>query len=723
MKFNKTLIANAVGLLSTAVVGGASAQVLEEVMVTAQKRVQSMQDIPIAVSAYTEDELNAMGVEDNNSIILRTPGLTGGKDNDNQNILMIRGIGTQAFAPGTDSSVGTYFNEVPVSRANAVMGFMDIERVEVVKGPQGTLFGRNTASGAIAVTNNRAYLDDSSLDLRVAAGDEGQQEYEFAGNLAVSDTFAVRLAGKHIERDGTYVSNEGEELNNRETDQIRFSLQWQPTDSFNVKWFYDLYEFEYRWQPTSTGNTLLSGIPMAVTDPYADKQDITVAGLPKSDAKNELSVLQLAWDLNSNLTLSSNTGYFNSDALGLSLNLDLSPFYLVSLHEDWDIEQFSQDFRLNGSTDSIDWFVGVSYYEETAEVTTFVHLDINDNGMPDLGTEIDFMSDLIEKDYGKNKSTSWAVYGDMTWAMTERMNLTVGARYTEDEKDAESENVAGLFEDDLFIFFPSPFTQVSDSWDSFDPRIALDYRLNDDTLLYTSIAKGYKAGGHNRFPGEPNSGVITSVDPEENLTYELGIKADFMDSRARVNATIFFSDYENYQAEVFPEGSTGAIIVNTGDLEAAGLELDATFLLGQNIDWKIAYAYVNAEFKTDEIYNGVSIKGNQPSRSPKNTFSTNLRHNWELNSGTITSMLEYSWTDDTYYTIFEDSLNDYSQADAYGLVNARIDFNSASEKWGVAIIGNNITDEEYESSIIDFGIPFITPGMGALWKVEARYHF
>jgi iron complex outermembrane receptor protein len=722
MRHTKSLIASAVGLLTTAISSGASAQ-LEEVIVTAQKRAQSMQDIPISVSAFTEDELNAMGAEDNNSIILRTPGLTGGKDNDNQNILMIRGIGTQAFAPGTDSSVGTYFNEVPVSRANAVMGFMDIQRVEVVKGPQGTLFGRNTASGAIAVTNNEAYLDDSSLDLRVAGGDEGQAEYEFAGNYAPTDNFAARLSGKHIERDGTYKSNEGLELNDRDTDQIRFSVQWQPTDNLNVKWFYDLYEFEYRWQPTSTDTTLLSGIPLAVTDPYASVQDITVAGLPKSDAKNELSVLQLAWDLNDNLTLSSNTGYFSSDSTGLSLNLDLSPFYLVSLHEDWDIEQYSQDFRLNGSTGNIDWFVGASYYEETAEVTTFVHFDLNDNGMPDLGTEIDFMSDLIEKDFGKNKSTSWAVYGDMTWAMTDRMNLTVGARYTEDKKEAESENVAGLYDDDLFIFFPSPYTQIDDDWNSFDPRVAIDYTLNDSAMVYASVAKGYKAGGINRFPAEPNSDVITTVDPEENITYETGIKADFLDSRARVNATLFLADYQDYQAEVFPEGSSGAIIVNTGDLQAAGLELDATFLLGENIDWRVAYAYVKAEFQDDDMFNGVSIKGNQPSRSPENTFSTNLRHNWELNSGTITSMLEYSWTDETYYTIFEDSLNNYSKGDAYGLLNARIDFNSASETWGASIIGTNITDEKYEASIIDFGIPMITPGMGALWKIEGRYHF
>ncbi len=124
MKHNRSLIATAVGLLTTAIASGASAQQLEEVIVTAQKRAQSMQDIPIAVSAYTEDEIKAMGVEDNNSLILRTPGLTGGKDNDNQNILMMRGIGTQAFAPGTDSSVGTYFNEVPVSRANSVMGLL-----------------------------------------------------------------------------------------------------------------------------------------------------------------------------------------------------------------------------------------------------------------------------------------------------------------------------------------------------------------------------------------------------------------------------------------------------------------------------------------------------------------------------------------------------------------------------------------------------------------------
>ena len=199
MKINKTLIANAIGLLSTAVAGGAYAQ-LEEVVVTAQKRAQSMQDIPISVSSFTGDDLRGMGAVDTGSIIASTPGLTGNKDADSQAIYTIRGVGTGAFSPGADNSVGTYFNEVPVSRNIGGQGFLDIDRIEVVKGPQGTLFGRNTSSGAISITNNAAEFDDNHLLVIAGYGDEGQKSVEAVGNYAVSDTFALHDPGGYVER-------------------------------------------------------------------------------------------------------------------------------------------------------------------------------------------------------------------------------------------------------------------------------------------------------------------------------------------------------------------------------------------------------------------------------------------------------------------------------------------------------------------------------------------
>ncbi|MFB3076619.1 MAG: TonB-dependent receptor, partial [Lysobacterales bacterium] len=338
---------------------------LEEVIVTAQKRAQSMQDIPISVSSYSGDDLRQMGALDTESIVARTPGLSGSKDSDSQTVYTIRGVGTGAFSPGADNSVGTYFNEVPVSRNIGGQGFLDIDRIEVVKGPQGTLFGRNTSSGAISITNNAADFDDDHLLVIAGYGDEGQKSVEAVANYALSDKFAVRFAGKHDERDGLYSDLNGEDLGGRDHDQWRVSAQWDATDALNVKWFYEQFEFENRFQPDLY-------FPDDGLDGFQDVIAADHSAIPQQSADNQLSVLNIGWDLNDTFTLTSTTGYFNSEVMALPA--DLSFFFApdpISLHffEPWDIEQFTQEFRLNGSTDRLDYFIGASYYKEEVEAT------------------------------------------------------------------------------------------------------------------------------------------------------------------------------------------------------------------------------------------------------------------------------------------------------------------------------------------------------------------
>jgi len=700
---------------------GATAATIEEVIVTTQKRAQSTQDIPMAVSAFGGDALRDMGARDTSSIIARTPGLGGAKDGDSQSIISIRGISTGAFAPGADNSVGTYYNEVPVSRNIGGQGLLDVESVEVVKGPQGTLFGRNTSSGAISITNAAANLDEDSLELRVAGGNEGQQEYELTGNKVLSNTLAIRFVGRHDERDGTGQDLDGEEVNNRDHDQYRVSLQWDVSDTVNVKLFHEKFDVDTNLQ-----------VYMDPAEMHTSSVSTSSAGKPKQTVDNDLTVANVTWDINDGLTLTSITGFFESEVSAVPN--DLGPSALIGVpatanrfvtifEEFWDIEQFSQDFRINGSNESVDWFVGASYYNEKVDVSGSLVVDAglfldDDYGTPAelADTGIRDAGDLANTSAASNETTSWAVYGDATFNVTELLAVTVGARYTDEEKEG-----SGVTTDDGLEVWLVGSGSSKDSWSSFDPRVAIDYQLDENVLLYASVAKGFKSGGVNRFFDA--NGNQTSFGPEENIAIELGVKADLLDGAARLNASVFQYDYSDFQLET--AGAGGSLqIQSTADLKSTGFELDGTLLVGDHLDFRLAYAYIDAEFDKGIAGSPASsIKGNVAARAPEQNWSLLSTYSVDMDAGTVRVRAEYTYSDESYYTVFQDDVDPGYKTDSYGLVNVRLSFDSADEKWGVALVGSNVADKEYTSSILDLGIPLYVPGMGALWKVEGRYSF
>lgn len=726
----KSSLSLAVAVASTFAANSALAQ-LEEVIVTAQKRAQSAQDVPIAITTFGEDELAAMDATGFRKVVLSTPGLSGSADADTQTVLTIRGIGTGAFSPGADNSVGTYFNEVPVSRNIGGLGYLDVQRVEVVKGPQGTLFGRNTSSGAISVTNNFAVLDENSGSVRAAAGDEGQLLVEGIGNFAVSDTFAVRVAARHDERDGTYENSvTGDELNGRDHQQLRVGFSWAASDAVMVNWYWENFQMQNRWQ-------MVDNFGLFGNDVFAD--EIAVNGQPEQKIDADLSVLKVSWDISDSLSFTSTTGYYSSDIVAIPTDADTSDVPIVDFIEPWDLEQFTQEFRINGGGGNLNWFVGASYYEETAgaisNVTIYEDpgLDVlfGDEGLclvaQDFGLECGIH---VESSDAENTTTSYAVYGDATWDISDRLALTVGVRYTDEEKEMDLNTpltdstttaligaVTGAANNAIFSFTPGTI-RGSDSWTSFDPRIALDYKLTDDMLFYASYAKGFKSGGFNRQPTAAGGTDILAFDPEENDAYEIGFKGEFLDRRARVNVSLFTYDYSDYQLETNDNASI--LIQNVADLDTSGLEVDATFLVSDSFDLRFTYAYLDAEFQEGEIVDGdgnfVDLAGNRALRAPENTYS--LAATWNVTEQ-IDARVDYSYVDEMFFTA--DNSTDL-RSDDYSLINARIDYNSPSG-WGVSLIGENLADEEYINAMINFLLPMSAPGFGRQMRAEFRYRF
>jgi iron complex outermembrane receptor protein len=704
---------------------------LEEVIVTAQKRAQSVQDVPVAISAFGEDELIAMDVKGFQSIVLNTPGLSGSADADTQSVLTIRGIGTGAFSPGADNSVGTYFNEVPVSRNIGGMGYLDVERIEVVKGPQGTLFGRNTSSGAISITNNFAVLGETTGSVRGAAGDEGQLLVEGIGNFAVSDSFALRVAARHDERDGTFENGvTGDELNGRDHDQVRVGFSWAASDAVLVNWYWENFQMQNRWQ-------MVDNFGLWGNDVFAD--EINVNGQPEQKIDANLSVLKVAWDINETLSLTSTTGYYNSDIVALPTDADTGDVPIVDFIEPWDLEQITQEFRINGGGGDLNWFVGVSFYEETAQAVSRVTI------YEDPGLDVLFGDEglcLVAQDFGlecgvhvessdaENTTTSYAVFGDVTWDVSDRLALTLGLRYTDEEKEMDLATpltdstttaligaVTGAANNAIFSFTPGAI-RGSDSWTSVDPRLAVDYKLTDDVLLYASYAKGFKSGGFNRQPTIAGGTDILAFEPEENDAYEVGFKVEFLDRRARLNVSMFTYDYSDYQLETNDNASI--LIQNVADLDTSGVEIDATWLVSESFDLRFTYAYLDAEFQegliVDADGNPLDLSGNRALRAPENTYS--IAATWAI-TDRIDARADYAYVDDMFFTA--DNSTDL-QADDYSLINARIDYNSPAG-WGMSLIGENLADEEYVNAMINFLLPMSAPGYGRQLRAEIRYQF
>ena len=719
LKHRKTLMAAGIALCAAGP-QFASAQVLEEVLVTAQKRSESVQDIPIAVSAFDQSFMRKSGIENAADLVAYTPGLSGQSYQATESVFTVRGIGTQAFGIGADNSVGMFIDDQPIGRTTLIgNSFFDLERIEVVKGPQGTLFGRNASAGAISIITNKANAEKSSLDILVSAGDEGQQRFEGAGNWAINDQFALRLAARKSERDGTFENAlNGDELNNVDDTTIRGSLHYSFSDTLGVDLSAEKLDSKSYTAATFFDNA------------FDDK--ISINKQPEQEIDSTRATMRLTWDLDG-VTLTSNTSYLDYDITAIPVDADATDLFIINLVEPQEGDQWVQELRLNGSTENIDWFAGASYIQENIKSrTTYQWSDFilipALAGWPTLCEDNPGLcqTSVDQVNFAETDNTSYAVYGDLAWSFTEKLKLTVGARYTNDKKDFDlnqpiPNSIWGALTGDALIKVATDGTvSDDDSWTSFDPRVVLDYQLSDDIMMYGSVASGYKSGGFNSNPAstlaEGQQQKPASFDEETVIAYEVGFKSQFWDNRAQLNGAIYFNDYDDFQIE--DNANLVIVIQNAASVETYGLELDGQVLVTENLTLRGTYSYLDAEF-TDGFFSGIDIGGNALPRAPKNSGSAIL--DWDGTVGTLGRFNfrgEYVYTDSIYF----DATNDFEQ-DSFGVFNARIGWETEDGRFGVAVIGENLGDEEFfvhKTLVLD---PLGFPGMGRMYRMELTASF
>jgi len=737
---------------------------IEEIVVTTQKREQSLQDVPVAVSAFSEEFMNRTGVRDLRDLVDMTPGFNGRTDDSFSDALAIRGISTNDFGLGGDPSVAVFVDGVYEGRnGGGVTSFLDVERAEVVRGPQGTLFGRNAIAGAINVVTNQP---EEEFGGSLSATIEEFSHYELSAtvNAPITDQLFFRGTAAYYTEDG-YLSNlaGGAKLGEHESKAVQAALRWAG-DTVDTT-FTVFYE-----ERDGVSSVYQSTAPLSAAGVFDDNGSL----LPKdkvftdlgSGSIDQTDVLRLTLDveveLSGGYSLTSITGYKNYD-FNYVEDYDASSALIDNYVQRQDVDYFSQEFRLNSPTEGpVVWFVGASGYSENVAgafqnryneddlCRALAFTEVDDTGLEGFlpGTTVtgcddpvfeDFWGDLIDPaDILANKPETnvadgdywgWAIYADATWSVSDRLDITFGARYTFDNKDFRSQvfdSGGALFNNFEFEFYscsgPDPdrtgfasaadcidgFTDVRDSadWSAFTPRLAFNYQFSEQVSFYGNIAKGYKSGGFSTFgfdlPAPPDiDGLVPAgtrpkrFDSEDVLSEELGIKTRLADGSLMFNLTLYNYDYQDLQLTFFSAGST--LTGNVAEASGTGAEADLRWLPDEHWDIYFSAAYSSTEIdKVDQAFldeGGCdNCKGNDLWFAPELSTSLVLTYRHPVNNGASVFVTgEHHYQDGMFSG--PDNLA-LAAVPSWNEVNFQLGYESGSN-WSAVVYVNNAFDEEY----------------------------
>ena len=738
-RFNRRLMALAVAVTATSL--PVQAAVLEEVMVTATKREQSSQDVGIAITAFTGDQMEKLGFENAQQVTAMAPGVHTIQPNGEANYaIAIRGVANSDFTTNVESPVALYVDEVYISQMSGA-GFMlfDMERVEILRGPQGTLFGRNATGGLVHyITQKPREGFDGYLKGTVGDYDQYKVEGAIGGG---SETLSARLSGSYHENDG-YITNRldrGTKLNNADDLAVRGQLLWNPTEDLEV-----LFNARYSEQDIDTGffenvSSIRSGeLTPNEFNPvleYIDNDGDVYTGDYDDPGFNDLETegysATLKWDFDAfRLTSITDTSSVDREYIEDS---DASPapvfnFFLVT-----DAEQFSQEIRLDGEAEAFRWVTGFYYLD----------LDIDDqNGAitdpfiapvyEEIGIERTPGSEAGLNNAYTSELESWSVFGQVDIPLGDDLTLIVGGRYIVDEKEFSFVTSAVEFLDPASKpGFNNPgnlanefalATYEGDSEDkNWSARLQLDWAVSDDVLLYGGWNRGVKGGGFNApiFPLSPPldyDDATMSYDPEKLDAFEVGFKSTLAEGLVQFNGAAYYYDYKDYQA--FFIVGIDTITFNT-DAESWGgeLELQASPLEGLDILAGLGYNKIEVE---------IGDKKRASVQSPEWNINGLVRYEWPMFGGSVAAQADVVYRSEHYFAL---TGAETVEEDGYTLANASLTWMSEDATWQVSGFVKNLTDEEYLVQTFDlsgtdvFGITEQYYGRPRWWGVSLRYQW
>ncbi len=727
-------ISAAIGLSAAS----ANAAQLEEVVVTAQKRSESSQDVGIAITALGEDQIINSDVNNIQDLMSLAPSLQIGESFGWAQV-MIRGVGTDNPFAGSDPSVAMHFDGVVTSQASAQFGSLfDIDRIEVLRGPQGTLYGRNTTGGSVNVITKKPTAETEGY-VRATVGNYDLFKIEAAAGGSISDNLQFRVAtrildrggyGKNLYKDNAFGIKEIDDANQK---SARLQLLWGADSDFSVRFMAEKHReddtnYVPKFRDASYTAEQIATVPAANQAQLVPQKQGFARAVGNRDIYSNVNLQnykdQESFTLEVNAVL-SDTFTFNSLTNSQSFyrepqqdfDMTADDYYIQS--EIIDTEQFSQEFRLNFETDTMRGIVGAYYFEE--DIASDNRLDLRIVPQVLVDGPLPFLSGCTIEDNNSNNiigapdasvcimqqghafTDAYAFFANVDIDLSEKLQLTLGGRYSNEDRGGDATD----FRTPSFV--DSMTFADKKSFNKFTPTVRLEYAVNDDVMVYGSYSKGFKSGIF-------LSGQTTPVlEPEIVDSYEVGMKGMFLDKTLQFNTAAFFYDYQDLQqGRSEPLGASGFKLVyeNAASAEIKGLEAELTWLVNDNFTIDGSFTYLDTAFNdyiTKDPYHVIlqlfgsslfpgdadsikqQVSGNQLVQAPEISYALSGTYNFAMQAGwTGESKLGLNYKYKVYFSTF--NLDALSQ-DSVTQVNANVAFYSPDGKWNLNLWGKNLTDE------------------------------
>ncbi len=705
---------------------------LEEVIVTAQKRSQNLQEVPVAVTALTAGMLEQAGISNIVEIERISPNTTLRPSRATNTTLTayIRGIGQNDPLWGFEPGVGLYIDDIYIARPQgAMVDVYDVERIEILRGPQGTLYGKNTIGGAIKYVTKKM-SGEAQGEAKLSFGSYRQQDVMLTGQLPImSDTLFVGGTFATFKRDGfgTNLFDDGENYN-KDIVAGRLSVEWNPSEDLFIRVAGDMSEDRSN---AKQGTRLVTSLQTgeAPQETFNSNAGLNSPQLVENSGAN----ITVDWSISDSFSVKSITAYREGQTDSV-IDFDATPLNTFDAPVTYSDHQTTQEFQLTFEGEKLKVVGGLYYYEGFASGAFDVVAGAGLGLSPEISgreTHTAFADPLFEAapgvflpwnpvtndgptfvaaTKGSANTKSQAAYFHATYDLLENLSFTLGARYTKDKKDADVFKAKFLTDGLSTEFGGTNFAQLSlasdftedGEWSQVSPKFGVDWNINDDNMVYYSYAEGFKSGGINMRADVANSpaGLSQVFDPETAKTHEVGIKSEMANGRLRVNAALFTTAYDNVQVTTNRLFGTNFVplVITDNEQEIQGAEMEANFQISEGLSMMLNIGWVDAEWTafTDFDSEGVAFDASNTvivSNTPE--FAGLLGFNYDLemgDSGKVVFGFNVSYTDEIAPEIVADApIN----ADSYSLVGLSAIWYSADESWTAALHGKNLTNEEY----------------------------
>jgi len=701
MKDKKCKSTGVLSALSAALISGVSAQsvlgqeqqpsaALEEIVVTATRRSESLQAVPITVSAQTAVDLNRAGIDGIPDLALTTPGL-----NVTQRSAYwtptIRGVGTLDVSAGQESAIATYVDNVYLPSAiSAPVFFNNIERIEVLKGPQGILFGRNATGGLIHIITKEPD-QETAVSGRVSAGNFQTFEADLYATTGLTENLSADIAIHSREQGKGYGKfvNLDKDIPGQDVKAVRSKWLYTPADATRITFIGDYWKRQGSQGDTRAieqGSLGFGTYPALIN--FQDSQSDLATDLEVEDWGFSLQ-LEHSYE---NYDLVSITSYRENEA-SFNYDNDGTPDPLIHVDAFQTSQTFTQEIRFQGIyIERVNWVIGGFYLADESRYDNPRGLNLSGGAFPDPLTGSPAGVAIVNG----IETSSWSLFGDATIDLTERLHLSLGARRIDDTKKISGRTDVFRENGDIFISVPTlpdKLTTGEPTW-----RLVLSYDVGDDTMIYGSYNRGFRSGTFNTVEPGP------AIDPEKIDSFEAGIKTELLDNRLRLNSAVFYYEYTDMQVTI-SRGTTQEV-VNAGKAQTMGIEAESQLVLSDNLLISFGVTYLDAEYEefpetgcTIRSPEGLTVgiicnpSGNDMIKAPK--LSYNIGATFTLartESGEFGGSFNYFWTDD-----FSFEPDGRLTQEAYGLLNGRLSWSSPGNQYVVSLFGRNLTDEEYSS--------------------------